>query len=269
MDGAATGYETLLYEKTGQVALVTLNRPERLNAMSAQLRDEMHRLIGQVREDDEVRVLVITGAGRGFCSGADVGGGQGTGGPPSQNDRLDELMWMGRWAKLFHDFDKPMVAAVNGVAAGGGLGMALACDVRIGTENSRFKTSFVDRAVSADSGSSYFLPRIVGFAHAADLLLSSRIVLADEALRMGLLNRIVPADKLMEEAMAYAEQIAQWPPLSLRACKRTLQYGADAGFEEAIRYERVGVEFAIRAVNDLRESQAAFMEKRKGVFTGT
>jgi enoyl-CoA hydratase/carnithine racemase len=260
------------------VAVLTLNRPDRLNAISPTLRSEVHEAVGRAREDDEVRALVIIGEGRGFCSGVDLMGGADrarAGGPPGpppptgQNDRLDEMSWVGRWAKLFYTFDKPLIGAINGVAAGAGMSMALACDVRIGSENARFKTVFVERNLSPDSGMSFFLPRIVGYANAADLIFTSRNVDAQEAHRIGLLNRVVAADRLLDEAVAYAEEMAQWPPLAIRSSKRVLQNSIEKEIDDALRYESAGLGFARKAVNDAKESRAAFLEKRKGVYTGT
>ena len=272
-------YEAILYETRGPVAIITLNRPERLNAIGQAVREEVHAAVKAAHEDDEVRAAIITGAGRGFCSGADPSGAprpgadgapaaalRGTGG---QNDKLDEEGWVGRWAKRFAYFDKPLIAAVNGVAAGAGMSMALACDIRVGSTNARFKTVFVERSLSPDSGMSYFLPRIVGYSRAADLIFSSRAVNADEAYRIGLLDRLVEPERLLDEAIALAEEMAQWPPLAVRMGKKVLQHNIDVDLEEALRYESVGLGFARKAVNDAKESRLSFVEKRKGVYTGT
>ena len=269
-------YTAVLYEKRDHVAVLTLNRPERLNAISGELRADVHAAVEEAHADDAVRALVITGAGRGFCSGADLAAvpRDANGLPiqraaPGQNELLDDDGWVGRWAKRFAYFDKPLIAAINGVAAGAGMCMALAADVRIGSEHARFKTVFVERNLSPDSGMSWFLPRIVGYAKAADLIFTSRAVGAEEALRLGLLDRLVNHDDLREEAVAYANEMAQWPPLALRSAKRVLQHNTEAALEDALRYETVGLAFARKAVNDARESFLAFSEKRKGVFTGT
>ena len=260
-------YETITYETRGQVGVLTLNRPEKLNAISAELRRDVQAAVAEAREDDDVRVLVMTGAGRGFCSGVDLTGTLPPA-PTSQNDRLDEMGWVGRWARLFHDFDKPLIGAINGVCAGAGMSAALACDVRIGGPGARFKTTFAERNLSPDSGLSWFLPRVVGYAAAADLIFTSRMVEAQEALSLGLLNRLVEGD-LVEAAVAYGEQMAQWPPLAIRSSKRVLRHSQDAGLEEALKYESVGLGFSRRSPNDARESLASFREKRKGVYTGT
>jgi enoyl-CoA hydratase/carnithine racemase len=267
-------YEAILYETRGPVAIITLNRPERLNAIGAEVREEVHAAVEAAHADDAVRAAIITGAGKGFCSGADLSGaaarmaGGGVPAVTTQGERLDEMGWVGRWAKRFAHFDKPLIAAVNGVAAGAGMSMALACDLRVGSTAARFKTVFVERNLSPDSGMSYFLPRIVGYSRAADLIFSSRAVNADEAYRIGLLDRVVEPAALIEESVKLAEEMAQWPPLAIRMSKRVLQANQDAELDDALRYESVCLGFARKAAADTRESIAAFAEKRKGVYTG-
>jgi enoyl-CoA hydratase/carnithine racemase len=262
-------YEAILYDKHEHVAVLTLNRPERLNAISGAVREEVHAGVQAAQDDDDVRALIITGEGRGFCSGADLSGGPPAGGGElSQNTRLDEDGWVGRWARRFARFDKPLIGAINGVAAGAGMSMALACDLRVGSEHSRFKAVFIERSLSPDSGLSYFLPRVVGYSRAADILMTSRAVNAEEAYRIGLLDRLVPHAALVEESIKLANEMTGWPPLALRMTKRVLQHNVDCDFEEAIRYESVGLGFARKAPNDVRESRLAFTEKRKPKYTG-
>ncbi|HEY8573892.1 enoyl-CoA hydratase/isomerase family protein [Phenylobacterium sp.] len=266
--------DTITLEARGPVAVLTLNRPDRLNAISVELRGEVEQAVAAVKADDGVRALVVTGAGRGFCAGADLlGSGPVATGrveePTDQGGKLDEMGWVGRWALMWHGFDKPLVGAINGVAAGAGMSTALACDVRIGSPAARFKSVFIERNLSPDSGLSWFLPRVVGYAAAADIIFTSRAVDADEALRLGLLNRLAPADQLLDAAVAYAEEMTQWPPLALRMSKRVLQHSLEAEIESALRYESQGLAFARKAKNDVAESRAAFLEKRKGAYTGT
>jgi 2-(1,2-epoxy-1,2-dihydrophenyl)acetyl-CoA isomerase len=270
-------YEAILYETRGPVAIITLNVPDRLNAIGGAVREEVHAAMQAAHDDDAVRAAIITGAGRGFCSGADLSGaaarmsaeGGGLAAPTDQRGKLDEEGWVGRWAKRFAHFDKPLIGAINGVAAGAGMSMALACDVRVGSTNARFKTVFIERNFSPDSGMSYFLPRIVGYSRAADLIFTSRPVNAEEAYRIGLLDRLVAPEQLLDEAIAMAQEMAQWPPLAMRMSKRVLQHNQDAELDDALRYESVGLGFARKAVNDQKESRLSFVEKRKGVFTGT
>ena len=170
----------LQLDKQDHVAIVTLDRPEKLNALSGALQTALHEAISEVRDDDNVRVAIITGAGRGFCSGADLTG-RGEQKTPTQNDHLDDLGWVGRQAKAVYGLNKPVIGAINGVAAGAGMSLALACDMRVGSEKSRFKTVFIERNLSPDSGMSFFLPRIVGYSRAADLIYTSRAVDGEEA----------------------------------------------------------------------------------------
>ncbi|MFI4966126.1 MAG: enoyl-CoA hydratase/isomerase family protein [Caulobacterales bacterium] len=267
-------YQTLILERRGHVAILTLNRPDRLNAIDRTVMRELPAAVAALKADDEVRALVLTGAGRGFCAGADLmGAGPVATGrapePTNQGERIDEIGWVGRWAMMWTAFDKPVVGAINGVAAGAGMSTALACDVRIGSEHARFKTVFIERSLSPDSGMSFFLPRIVGYAVAADLIFTSRALGAEEALKLGLLNRLVPAAELVDAAVAYADEMTRWPPVALRTSKRVLQHNTDAELEAALRYETAGLHYARRAPNDVKESRDSFLEKREGVYTGT
>ena len=260
--------QAVLVERRGRVMVITLNRPEAMNAINGAL---SHGLLAAVREldgDPNLPAGVITGAGRGFCSGADLSGG-GPAEAVSQNERLDEFGWVGRQAMSIYELDKPVIAAVNGVAAGAGMSLALACDIRVGSENSRFKSVFIERNLSPDSGLSFFLPRIVGLSRAADLVYTSRPVDAEEAYRLGLLDRLVEHDKLLDTALELAAAMAQWPPLALRSSKRVLQQNLEVPLRDALKNELKGLSFAGRARNDAKESQAAFFEKRKPSYTGT
>ncbi len=257
------------FEVHDQTAVITLNRPERLNALSPELRDELTEALARVQDDDAIRVAILTGAGRGFCSGADLSGFAGAETAPGQNELLDEFGWVGRQAMSVYRLDKPVLAAVNGVAAGAGMSLALSCDMRIGSENSRFKSVFIERNLSPDSGLSFFLPRVVGQSRAADLIYTSRAVDAEESFRIGLLDRLVEYDKLLDAALEVAAQMAQWPPLALRSSKRVLQHNLEVPLEDALRYEMTGLSYARKAKNDAKESLAAFREKRKPSYTGT
>lgn len=259
----------LKLDTDGHTAVLTLNRPEKLNALSSELRDALAATLDEVRGKDEIRVLIITGAGRGFCSGADLTGPRAEAERPAQNELLDEFGWVGRQALSVYRLDKPVIAAVNGVAAGAGMSLALACDLRVGSEKARFKSVFIERNLSPDSGLSFFLPRVVGQSRAADLIYTSRTVDAEEAYRIGLLDRLVAHDALLESALALAGEMSQWPPLALRSSKRVLQHNLEVDLEAALRYEMTGLSYARKAKNDAVESLAAFREKRKPDYTGT
>jgi len=272
----------LVVERHEHVALVRLNRPERMNALSSALFDELAELCAQLEADDNVRAVVFIGAGRrAFSAGADLAAGKRSSQPAPdpiaerfpttapQSDRLDELGRVGRLAVAIYEMTKPTIAAVNGVAAGAGMSLALGCDLRIGSPQARFKTVFVERSLSTDAGMSFFLPRIVGYSRAADLILSSRSVDADESYRIGLLDRLVGTEELEAEALAIAGQFTRWPPLAVRAAKRTLQRNMQKDLREALVEERLGLFFCRLSPNDVAESRASWREKREPRFTGT
>jgi len=262
--------EVLCLERRERIAILTLNRPDRLNALSVELREALLCACQELRDDDQVWAVVLTGAGRGFCSGADLR----TPRPDSEHaahrqERLDTYGWVGRQAlAVYRTLDKPIIAAVNGVAAGAGMSLALSCDLRVGSELTRFKTVFIERSLSPDSGMSYFLPRIVGYSRACDLLYTSRFVEAEEAYRIGLLDRLVPAERLLEEAIGLAQQIASWPPVAMQATRRTLQQSMEMTLEEQLRHESFGLLLARRAPHDVQEARDSFLERRPPRFTG-
>ena len=262
---------TLLVERRDHVLVLTLSRPERLNALDASLRDGIPAALAEAQADPDVRAVVLTGSGRGFSSGVDLSAGRPVDdtGAPVTADPLDELGWVGRQALAVFGCDKPTIAAVNGVAAGAGMSLALACDLRVGSPATRFRTVFLERNLSPDSGMSWFLPRIVGYSRAADLLFTSRDVDADEAYRMGLLDRLVDEDALLDAAVDVASQIAALPPLAMRSAKRVLQHNLGVDLEDGLRYEMAGLGYARKARNDAREAMASFREKRPPHFTGT
>ena len=262
-------YEFLKWDVTDQVATITLNRPEKLNALSEGLRQDIYGACDQAMADDDVRVVLITGEGRGFCSGADLtGGGPGRDGPPSQNKRLDDMGWVGQLSSTVYELNKPTIAAVNGVAAGAGMSVSLACDMRIGSSRSRFKTVFAERALSPDTGMSYFLPRIIGYSRAVDLFFTSRAIDGDEAYRLGLLDRMVEPGEELHSAQEVAAQMAALPPMALRSGKRVFQGNMDLDFHRALRNEMFGLSFAAKSPEDNKEQRASFLEKRPPKFTG-
>lgn len=262
--------EVLRLERRERIAILTLNRPDSLNALNIELRDALVRACQALRDDDDVWAVVLTGAGRGFCSGADLRAARSDSAhTASREERLDTYGWVGRQAMaVYRTLDKPIIAAVNGVAAGAGMSLALSCDMRLGSELTRFKTVFIERSLSPDSGMSFFLPRIVGYSRACDLLYTSRFVEAEEAYRIGLLDRLVPADRLLEEAIGLAQQIAAWPPVAMQAARRTLQQSMESTLEEQLRHESFGLLFARRAPHDVQEARDSFLERRPPRFTG-
>lgn len=272
-------YENLSVAREDQLAVVTLNRPEKLNAINRALHLELMAACRELRDDDGVRVVIFTGAGWGFCSGADLTAArpEAAGSPdaapgtaaPSRAERLDEYNWVGRQAlMIYKGLDKPTIAAVNGVAAGAGMGLALACDLRVGCANTRFKTVFIERSLSPDSGLSYFLPRIVGSSRAFDLVFTSRSVDAAEAYRLGLLDRMSASENPLDAAKELAHQIAGWPPVAMQMSKRALQRSLDTNLSDQLEYETHSIVFARRALHDVAEAAASFRERRPPIFTG-
>ncbi len=260
----------LLVERRERVAILTLNRPDKLNALNHELRESIIRTCHELRNDDDVWAVVFTGAGRGFCSGFDLRDARNGGNEqPGRQERLDVYGWVGRLAMaIYRTLDKPSVAAINGVAAGAGMSIALACDMRVGTENTRFKTVFLERNLSPDTGMSFFLPRIVGYSRACDLIFTSRFVEAEEAYRIGLLDRLVSTDKLLDEALELTNQIASLPPVAMQAARRLLQQSMESTLEEQLRNESFSITLARRAPHDMQESRDAFLERRPPRFTG-
>lgn len=262
-------YETLLTERPRDgVLLLTLNRPDRLNAITFRMFDELHELCRALKDDEGVRAVVVTGSGRGFCAGLDLDEAA------TLADMSPAEMYRGqeRWAGAYealHDLPQPVIAAVNGAAAGGGLGLALAADVRVASTHARFNAAFVRIGLSAgDVGVSWSLPRVVGLGHAAELMLTGRFVDASEAERIGLVNHVVEPDELLDAAFAVADQIAANTPFGVMLTKRVLQANVDAGsLRQAIEVENRGQTLATRG-EDFREALSAFRAKRPPHFAG-
>jgi 2-(1,2-epoxy-1,2-dihydrophenyl)acetyl-CoA isomerase len=265
-------YEHIIYDvdREARIATVTLNKPERLNAIDRQDHHDIMELCDRIQRDDAVWAVIWTGAGRGFCAGADIRQPQpSTEESPPLRELLDEGSWISRQGNALYNVDKPMIAAVNGVAAGAGFSLALCCDIRIGSEMSRFVTVFQERNLPPEGGMSFLLPRIVGAGRALDLSLTSRPVEAEEAYRIGLLDRLVPADQLLSAAQTIAQQICRLPPSAVRLSKRAVRRALESDFAEATRYEVHGGTLTRRASHDSEEADLAFREKRAPKFTGT
>ena len=223
-------YEELLLEKKEHVALVTLNAPQKLNALGRAMTRSIAQVAQDLAQDDEVRVMVLTGAGRGFCSGADVSmmAPRPAGSVPTSAaipsgagpSRFNAMQFMGYpHADAFPKLNKPVIAAINGPCVGGGLSLALSCDIRIASDTARFGASQVARALVPDYGMTLYLPLVVGVSNAFRLMYTAEIIGAAEAKEMGIVSQVVPAEKLMETVMALANQIARQPPYSVELTK--------------------------------------------------
>jgi enoyl-CoA hydratase/carnithine racemase len=256
-------YETILLDRRDHVTTVTLNRPDKLNALNLQMAEELHDALAKEDRDDDTRVIVITGAGRAFSSGADLRPGPAPAEPRSSTapGLADSLV------AALGDIEKPMIASINGVAVGGGCTMTLLCDIRIASEAARFQLPFTKLSISAELGSTYLLPRLIGMGKAMEIVLTSRMIEAREAGEIGLVNYVVPADDLLRTTTEMADSIAALPPMAVRMNKRGLQLGVGSDLASQLRYETIASAVLSRT-EDAKEAVAAFREKRDPVFTG-
>ena len=251
--------------------LIRFNRPERLNTLGGTLLAELNAALEAGNADDSVRAFVVTGEGRGWCAGADLGPVSAAGSgpretPPNARARAIDLIGeVGRTILNIYNSDKPVIAAVNGVAAGGGFGFCSSMDIRIASDQARFGTAFIKIALAPDCGLSWFLPRLVGPERAAELFYTGRIVGAEEALALGIVSKVVPHDTLVAETMAFAQALAKQPPSALTLTRRAIQRSQVLTLEQQLEYEWTNQK-ACLASGEFREGVAAFMEKRAPNF---
>lgn len=259
----------LLYELADHVATITLNRPERLNAISFEMLDLLTKRLAEADEDNEVRVIILTGAGRGFCSGLDlkdaaqgkgIGGGALTSGVTHIGTRTLPTV-------VLHEIDKPVICAINGAAAGYGLDLALGCDMRLIADNAKLLPGFAKRAIVPESGGTWYLPRLVGWAKACEIGFLADDLPAARALELGLVNKIVPAAELLDEARAWAAKIAANAPLAIRAMKRLYRHGLSEDFNSHSHHVLMQLMQLFRST-DFQEGILSFMEKRAPQFQG-
>ena len=255
--------ETIIYEKDKGVATITLNRPQSLNAFVPQMNKEVLEALKDGERDKEVRCFMITGAGRAFCAGQDLKGRT-----PEQKGSLGDSLRekYNPMIRQIRQMEKIIVAAVNGVAAGAGCNLALACDLRVASEDAKFIQSFVRVGLAPDSGGSFILPRLVGLSKAMELLLLGDTLDAKEAQRIGLVARVFPAGEFAASARAIAEQVAR-SPRGVGLIKRAVNHANLPAVESDLEYEAYLQEIAGRS-SDYDEGVRAFLEKRAPVFTG-
>lgn len=264
------GYQEIIYDKGDGIATVSFNRPERLNALTQLMRAEILDAVKDASADDDVRVVVFKGVGRGFCAGADLAP---TPGPSKKlneaepNSSLPRDGFQEVFARLMWDMPKPAVASINGAAAGLGFGMALTCDIRIGSTEGKFAAAFSRISLVPEACMTYYLPRIVGLARAAEILYTGRQIGATEALGMGLLNQVVAPDELDDAVDAMAGTLANAAPIAIQLTRRELYRGLEGTFDSQLEMELFHQKFAGRS-RDAREGPQAFMEKREPDFQG-
>lgn len=272
-------YKDILYDVADNIATITLNRPDRLNAWTSTMGQEYRHALDDAEAREEVRVIILTGAGRGFCAGLDMGeltniaegkvvvsASSGSHETASHNGPSDANF--GQGVSFPPSINKPIIGAINGPAAGLGFVHALFCDIRFASDTAKFTTAFVRRGLIAEAGISWMLPRLIGLQNGLDLLLSGRVIMADEAKEMGLVSRVVPAADLMDTVWEYAREMAVYSsPRSTGIIKRLVYDAAFTDLAEAMDAANIEMEKST-TTEDFKEGVASFLEKRTPQFTG-
>lgn len=260
--------DDIRYEVSEHIATLTLNRPERLNTISGPMLDQMSELLVRANADPDVRVVILTGTGRAFCAGLDLNSaskGEGIGSSTAAQPATIDL----RTAPptVLFAMDKPVIAALNGSAAGYGMDMAIGCDIRVMAEDAKLAAAFVKRGVVPESGGTWLLPRMIGWAKAAELVFTGRTLSAAQALELGLANHVVPTADVAATARALAQEIAANAPLAVQASKRMMRMGLDETFETHVQHVYLQLLPLFRS-EDFKEGIASFLEKRPAAFAG-
>lgn len=255
-------FETIKFDIRNGVAWLTLNRPDKLNAFTEQMNKEIGQVLKDVAKSSEIRCLVITGEGRAFCSGEDLGGlGEETDHGEILRNRYNPMV------KQLAAIEKPVIAAINGVAAGAGVSLALACDFRLASEKASLVEAFIHIGLIPDSGNLYYLPRLIGQAKALELAILGEKISAGEAKSLGLITKVIALEQWEEEVSAFAEKLAKMPTKSIGLIKRYINESWNCNLEEMLEKEAQGQRTAGLTM-DHQEGVAAFLEKRKPVFQG-
>ena len=257
-------YKNLLFEIKNHTALVTINRPDKLNALNGQTIDELEDVFKSIKNNDEIFVVVITGSGeKAFVAGADI----------AELNKLDVISakeFSEKGNRIFREIEtlgKPVIAALHGYALGAGLALSLLCDIRLAAENTKLGAGFPAMGLVPELGMTYTLPELVGIGRALELSLTANRFDAAEALRIGLINKVLQEEKLLEEALAMARQMAQLPPLALKWTKKAIRCGAEGNLEDSFRLES-HMNALCYSSEDHKEATSAFFEKRKPIFKG-
>lgn len=263
-------YEGLMLEKKNNYAILTVNRPDSLNSVTPEMMYKVFpQLLGEIQVDDSIRVLIITGAGRGFSAGADVSKLL----KSLKDDTLQADMepnaetMGGPFALSLFNLEKPVIAAINGAAAGMGVSMALLSDIRIASDKATFSLAFIKRGLVPDCGCTYIMPRLVGVARSLEYMFTGDSIDAREAERIGMVNKVVPHDKLLEEAEAMAVKLAAMPPIALKQIKRAVHLGIHNSLEQQLYLETYAQKYCFQT-EDFKEGIESFLNKRPPQFKG-
>ncbi len=257
----------IFVDRDDMVATVTISYPETRNAVSGRGWEILHRAFEDLAGDESVRCVVVTGEGEDFCSGAYVGPGRNRANEQTKRSGLLQMRMVGQCCETLFNLPKPTIARVDGVAAGAGLNLALACDFVLASERSRFSEIFARRGLNVDFGGSFLLPRIVGMQKAKELVLLADVIDAQRAGEMGLVNRVVPPEQLNAVVSEFADKLVSGPPMALAVSKRLLNQSFTSTLSEAVDAEGLGQSLAF-STSDVAEAAAAFVEKRTPRFTG-
>jgi enoyl-CoA hydratase/carnithine racemase len=256
----------VLYQVEDHIATITLNRPEARNAFSPEMITLWRDYLGEAKHDNNVRVIIVTGAGDTFCSGGDI---RDMADGKLKSWDMKNFLWEGvhRIVLTMEDLDKPVIAAINGAAMGAGLDMAIMCDLRVCSDRAKLAESYIMMGLVPGDGGAFFLPRLVGIAKAMELLLTGDVLDAEEAMRLGMVNRVVPHESLMAEAVKLAAKIAAKPPLATRMMKRAVYQSLSSPLRSHLDY--ISSQLSLLSQTwDHQEAARAFLEKRKPEFRG-
>jgi len=259
--------DQVLFERAGQVEIITLNRPEILNSFTAEMLHALSMRFEELQQDDDTRAVLVTGAGRAFCAGADLSGGGGRDDVHTPMGMRLSTHLYSRVIRSLATLEKPVIGAINGDAAGAGCNFALACDLLVASNNARFIQIFVRRGLVADAGGTYFLPRLVGLSKAKELMFSGEAIDAEHALELGLVTKVVQPDKLMQEGMDLAQRLACGPTRALGMIKRMLNRSFESDLETALEMEAAMQGIAVSTA-DVMEGITCFLQKRRPEFKG-
>jgi len=261
-------YEAVVVERSGNIEIIKLNRPKTLNAWNLEMGLEMTKALDDARADNDVRVIILTGEGRGFSSGADMSGLAHTASQRSSAGLVNSGPSIVSVALQMRRLEKPIIGAINGTTAGGGYGIALACDIRIASDRAEFSQVFVRRGLVPDVGSTFFLPKLLGTEKALELMFTGDMIDAQKAVELGLVSRKVPHDTLMAESIALAERIAGGPSIAMGLTKRAVYQGAVSSDLSAHLAFELSMNQLCFTTEDFREGVTSFLEKRPPKFQG-